>query len=204
MSGLDPIGRREVREIILRLRTTGRTVLFSSHILSDAEMLCSRVGILAHGRLVAAGVLDELTAQGRAGWEVVVTGLTAGVAERLRPRVRSLTIIADGWYAIELAGDSSGTLVAELAATGASSCRCRRCGRRSKTSSGTAGDSIMNVHRVGLVARQRVQGVRDRAVCDAGFVLLRDRVDPHRTAHGGQDLKIIMTSVWPRLKWPAR
>ena len=47
MSGLDPIGRREVRELILRLRDEGRTVLFSSHILSDAELLCSRVAILA-------------------------------------------------------------------------------------------------------------------------------------------------------------
>ena len=46
MSGLDPLGRRDVREIILALRDEGRTVLFSSHILSDAEMLCSRVGIL--------------------------------------------------------------------------------------------------------------------------------------------------------------
>ena len=66
MSGLDPIGRREVRELILRLRDEGRTVLFSSHILSDAELLCSRVGILSKGRLVASGSVTELTA-GAAG-----------------------------------------------------------------------------------------------------------------------------------------
>jgi ABC-2 type transport system ATP-binding protein len=61
MSGLDPIGRRDVREMILALRDEGRTILFSSHILSDAEQLCSRVGILARGRLATIGSLAELT-----------------------------------------------------------------------------------------------------------------------------------------------
>lgn len=51
MSGLDPIGRRAMRELIADLRSEGTTVLFSSHVLSDAEMLCQRVGILACGRL---------------------------------------------------------------------------------------------------------------------------------------------------------
>src|SRR5439155_17020770 len=54
MSGLDPLGRREVRSLILRLRDRGCTVFFSSHVLSDAEALCNRVAILAQGRLVAA------------------------------------------------------------------------------------------------------------------------------------------------------
>src|SRR5512143_930207 len=57
MSGLDPIGRRLVREIILGLRRAGRTVFFSTHILSDAETLCDRVGVLRAGRLVSG--LDE-------------------------------------------------------------------------------------------------------------------------------------------------
>lgn len=63
MSGLDPIGRRDVREMILALRNEGRTILFSSHILSDAEQLCSRVGIMARGRLAKIGPLAELTAK---------------------------------------------------------------------------------------------------------------------------------------------
>jgi ABC-2 type transport system ATP-binding protein len=63
MSGLDPIGRRDVREMILALRDEGRTILFSSHILSDAEQLCSRVGIMARGRLAKIGPLAELTAK---------------------------------------------------------------------------------------------------------------------------------------------
>src|SRR4026209_2766278 len=75
MSGLDPLGRREVRELILRLRDRGCTVFFSSHVPSDAEALCSRVGILAKGRLVASGPLDSLTAFEVRGWELVVSGL---------------------------------------------------------------------------------------------------------------------------------
>ena len=55
MSGLDPLGRRDVRELILRLRERGCTVFFSSHILSDAEALCSRVAVLAQGRLRRVG-----------------------------------------------------------------------------------------------------------------------------------------------------
>ena len=59
MSGLDPLGRREVRDLILRLRARGCTVFFSSHILTDAEALCSRVAIMAQGRLVTSGRLTE-------------------------------------------------------------------------------------------------------------------------------------------------
>src|ERR671914_1965247 len=54
MSGLDPLGRREIRQLILRLRDQGRTVFFSSHILADAEVLCSRVAVVAGGRLAAS------------------------------------------------------------------------------------------------------------------------------------------------------
>ena len=83
MSGLDPLGRREVRELILRLRDRGCTVFFSSHVLSDAEALCSRVAILAKGRLAAIGALDELTSVGSRGWELVVPGLSRDVLARV-------------------------------------------------------------------------------------------------------------------------
>lgn len=64
MSGLDPLGRKAIRDIILSLKTQGRTIFFSSHILPDVEVLCDRVGILVGGRLRDVGRLEEiLTAQ---------------------------------------------------------------------------------------------------------------------------------------------
>src|SRR5918993_3856930 len=63
MSGLDPVGRREVRDLIAALRDEGKTVFMCSHILSDIEVLCDRVAILKRGRLAQAGSLDELRAQ---------------------------------------------------------------------------------------------------------------------------------------------
>ena len=60
MSGLDPVGRREVRDIILELKNAGKTILFSTHILSDAEMLCDRVGVIVSGKLQGVGAPGEL------------------------------------------------------------------------------------------------------------------------------------------------
>ncbi len=74
MSGLDPIGRREVRDLILSLRREGRTVFFSSHILQDAEMLCDRVAILDRGRAVQVGRLAELVGRSVHWFEVTVVG----------------------------------------------------------------------------------------------------------------------------------
>jgi len=60
MSGLDPVGRREVRDIILGLKQQGRTVFFSTHILSDAEMICDRVAVLHQGKLLGVGAPSEI------------------------------------------------------------------------------------------------------------------------------------------------
>jgi len=81
MSGLDPIGRRDVRDIILRLREEGKTVFFSTHILPDVEMICDRIGILVKGRLKAIGAVHELVgAAAVTAVEIVVEGLTAAGA----------------------------------------------------------------------------------------------------------------------------
>jgi ABC-2 type transport system ATP-binding protein len=85
MSGLDPIGRKEVRDLILHLKESGKTVFFSSHILSDVETICNRVGILINGRLRDVGSVEELL--GRYGVktvEIITEGLTGPPAERLR------------------------------------------------------------------------------------------------------------------------
>ena len=71
MSGLDPVGRREVRDIILELKRDGRTVLFSTHILSDAEMLCDRVGVIAGGTLRGVGAPGEIVGMKAKGMEIL-------------------------------------------------------------------------------------------------------------------------------------
>ncbi len=77
MSGLDPIGRREIRELILGLKQEGRTVFFSTHILSDAEALCDRVGVIHKGVLRGIGVVEDLKSQRADQSEVVWQGVQA-------------------------------------------------------------------------------------------------------------------------------
>jgi ABC-2 type transport system ATP-binding protein len=83
MSGLDPMGRREVRNLISQLKAAGKTVFFSTHILSDAEALCDRIAILSRGKLVGVGQVSELLRQ-RAGFEVVLE------SSILTPELRSV------------------------------------------------------------------------------------------------------------------
>jgi len=75
MSGLDPIGRKDVRDLILSLRDEGKTVFFSSHILEDAEVICDQVAIILNGRIETQGYLDDLLGQEMVGAELVVEGI---------------------------------------------------------------------------------------------------------------------------------
>jgi ABC-2 type transport system ATP-binding protein len=81
MSGLDPIGRREVRDIILELKREGKTVMFSTHILSDAEMLCERVGVIVGGKLRGIGTPGEIVGMKTQGMEILFE-LRAGDGRR--------------------------------------------------------------------------------------------------------------------------
>jgi ABC-2 type transport system ATP-binding protein len=120
MSGLDPLGRRDVRSLILELRDQGRTVFFSSHILADAEALCRRVAVVAGGRLAASGTLSDILAFEVHGWELVISGVSPEVLARVTPRVRRSTEISPGRYSLELALDQSpDRLLADLTAAGA-------------------------------------------------------------------------------------
>jgi len=71
MSGLDPMGRREVRELIQQLQSEGKTVFFSTHILSDAEALCDRVAVIHQGELRGVGSVAELTRQSQSKVEII-------------------------------------------------------------------------------------------------------------------------------------
>ena len=121
MSGLDPLGRRDVRALILELRERGRTVFFSSHILADAQQLCSRVAVVAGGRLAASGRVSEILAFEVRGWELVMSGMRPEVVAALAPRATRIVEISSGRYSIELALDvPPERVLSELTATGAS------------------------------------------------------------------------------------
>ena len=95
MSGLDPIGRKEVRDLILELRDQGKTVFFSTHILSDVEAITDRVAIIARGQLQAHGTPAELVSKSILGVEVVVRIAEGDAATKL----------ADGTQRVRRVGD---------------------------------------------------------------------------------------------------
>ena len=104
MSGLDPIGRKEVRDIIMRLKDEGKTIFFSTHILPDVEVICDRVGILVKGELRAIGAVGELLGGMEArSMEMTVEGLSQEDVERLRALSDNLVI--RGRQAVAFLGD---------------------------------------------------------------------------------------------------
>lgn len=96
MSGLDPIGRREVRDIISSLRDQGKTVFFSTHILSDVEVLCDRVAILRRGKLVGYGKLNELHGQSDRSMEIIAHNIPEAALDKFKARTISLKCTASG------------------------------------------------------------------------------------------------------------
>jgi ABC-2 type transport system ATP-binding protein len=104
MSGLDPVGRREVRDLIASLRAQGKTVFMCSHILSDIEVLCDNVAILKHGRLAHAGSLEELRAGEANTFEVIATGADAEVLQGRLAAGAIVTTTASG-LRIEVANE---------------------------------------------------------------------------------------------------
>ena len=96
MSGLDPVGRREVRDLIATLRARGKTVFMCSHILSDIEVLCDSVAILQRGRLAHAGSLDELRNRETSAIEVIATGADAPTITQHLGNTATVTPTASG------------------------------------------------------------------------------------------------------------
>src|SRR5450631_1206061 len=83
MSGLDPVGRKEVRDLIFAERERGRTIFFSTHILSDVEAMCDRVAILREGKVVVSGALRQLLRGDVLRTEIALSGVTEALAEGL-------------------------------------------------------------------------------------------------------------------------
>jgi ABC-2 type transport system ATP-binding protein len=117
MSGLDPIGRRLVREIILELKASGKTVFFSTHILSDAETLCDRVAVLRGGRLMATGRLDEILRLDVSQMEILVTGLSAAAIDGLGRLLSSQRAVGERWT-LQAEEKNLGALVREVEQAG--------------------------------------------------------------------------------------
>jgi ABC-2 type transport system ATP-binding protein len=95
MSGLDPLGRFQMREIILSLKAQGKTIFFNSHVLSDVELICDRVAILAKGELICEGTIDELLGTDTEIYQVRGRG---GDAQRLRQVIPNLEIQSEYWH----------------------------------------------------------------------------------------------------------
>jgi len=93
MSGLDPMGRYQMREIILSLKQQGKTVFFNSHILGDVEVICNRVGLMVGGKLVQQGTLDELLGQSKS-YHVQGHG---GAIDQFRDRLEHFSIQGSHW-----------------------------------------------------------------------------------------------------------
>ena len=83
MSGLDPVGRKEVRDLIVDERDRGRTIFFSTHILSDVEAMCDRVAILREGKVVVSGALRQLLRGEVLGTEITLAGASDALCEAL-------------------------------------------------------------------------------------------------------------------------
>lgn len=119
MSGLDPLGRREVRHLMLRLRDRGCTVFFSSHILGDAEALCNQVAIIAQGRLAAGGRLSDILGVDVLGWELVVDRVSPEALDLVRTRARAVTDLHAGRYALDLPPEAPEATLQQLSTAGA-------------------------------------------------------------------------------------
>jgi ABC-2 type transport system ATP-binding protein len=114
MSGLDPVGRKEVRDLVVEEKNAGRTVFFSSHILADVEMLCDRVCILRRGEVVVSGSLHELLAQGKRRSEITIAAASDGLRSALAEMGHAPRAIGEV-LVVEVEGDAAVRAVVERA-----------------------------------------------------------------------------------------
>ncbi len=108
-SGLDPVGRKDIRTLILSMREQGKTIFFSSHILQDMEMMVDRVGIIINGVISRQGKLSELISRSTQYYEVVCDH----ISEKDLAQIQGNFACRDGHFIITLASDADVNLVVE-------------------------------------------------------------------------------------------
>jgi ABC-2 type transport system ATP-binding protein len=116
MSGLDPTGQHDVRDIILELKREGKTVLFSTHILTDAEMLCDKVAVIVGGKLQGVGKPDEIVGVKPRGMEIL---FEADAADARSAAVRAKAVKSGSRHALRVPEDGVYAALEELRAAGA-------------------------------------------------------------------------------------
>ncbi len=118
MSGLDPIGRAEVKQLLREERERGTTILMSSHVLAETESICDRIGILQGGRLLEVGSVAGLLASGVREWEVVVDGLPVALAKQLGTQGHRVEAVGARWIVRVENADALQTVLRDLGSAG--------------------------------------------------------------------------------------
>jgi ABC-2 type transport system ATP-binding protein len=119
MSGLDPIGRAEVKQLLREEKSRGATVLLSSHVLAETETLCDRVGILNAGRLVEVGSVPGLLKSGVREWEISVDHLPPRLAEALRAGGHATSRVGSRWVVLVADGPALQEVLRSMLTEGA-------------------------------------------------------------------------------------
>jgi ABC-2 type transport system ATP-binding protein len=160
--GVDPVGRREIREMLTRIKHEGRTVFLNSHLLSELEMVCDRVAILVQGKVKSQGTIDELTVK-RQVYEIEVASLGAQGVDGL------VTALEGRKAAAMLPGRVEATPLGSLDGAGSSSA-AKRVGIRGSLASGEAVEIDHATLRIATVDAERVQPTLD-ALRAAGYTI---------------------------------
>lgn len=118
MSGLDPLGRKEIRELITRLASEGRTVFFSTHIIPDVEAICDQIAVIRKGRILGCGPIGQFLAQGPLQTEIAASDV--GIDEmRALTGVETVRAIPDGVKAIVKGQEATQRVLWRLVQNGA-------------------------------------------------------------------------------------
>lgn len=115
MSGLDPVGRKEMRELILKLAQQGQTIFFSSHVIPDVEAICDQVAIIRKGTLMECGPVSKFVAKESVGTEVAFAGISSDNAAKI-PGIEGLREIPEGYRAVIPANGSVNDTISRILA----------------------------------------------------------------------------------------